>query len=346
MIIAVPKETAAFEQRVSITPDMARKLIDLGYSVHVQKSAGSDAGFSDEMYETAGCKLTTEKGVYKDATLVCRVAPPSDEEIDALPKNSYLIGMLKPHQFKDHLGVINKKKITSFSMELLPRITRGQAMDVLSSQSNLAGYKAVVDAASVYSRGFPLMMTAAGTVPAAKVFVLGVGVAGLQAIATAKRLGAIVSAYDAKEMSEGYKEAEQAKLLEVMKTQDIVITTAQIPGKPAPKLVSEDMLKVMREGSVVVDLAVETGGNCAHSKLGKVITKHGVTIMGYANMPSRVAYDASQLYARNLFNFIKTLFVKKEDVIEIDFDDELIKGTNLTRDGNTVHPQFGGGESQ
>jgi NAD(P) transhydrogenase subunit alpha len=371
MIIAVPKESAAFETRVAITPDTAKKLIELGYTIHVQKSAGETAGFLDAMYENVGCHLLSEKDLYKNARIVCRVSPPSENEIKAIPNDALLIGMLKPHTFKPQFSSVAQKNITAFSMELLPRITRGQAMDVLSSQSNLAGYKAIVDAASSYGRGFPLMMTAAGTVPAAKVLVLGAGVAGLQAIATARRLGAIVHAYDvrsaskeqveslgakfvtvdyqetgdgsggyAKEMSDGYKQAERAKLTDVVKASDIVITTAQIPGKPAPTLLTKEMVLAMRPGSVIVDLAVETGGNCELSEYGKVVQKNGITLIGHANMPSRIAFDASQLYARNLFNFIKGLFTISENGVTFDTEDELIKGTILIKDGHVVHPLF------
>ena len=270
-----------------------------------------------------------------------------------------------------------KAGLTVFAMELLPRITRAQSMDVLSSQSNLAGYKAVLDAAAEMGRAFPMMMTAAGTIAPARVLVLGAGVAGLQAIATAKRLGAIVSAYDvrpavkeqveslggkfvevdaeatkdaetdggyAKEMDEDYQKKQEAVLRETVIKQDVAICTALIPGKPAPVLITEEMVKEMPEGAVIVDLAVETGGNCPLSEFGKTVTKHGVTLVGHANVPSRLAEDASALYAKNLLNFITPLVDAESKSLAIDWEDEIIKGTLVCRDGNVVHPALGGAE--
>ncbi|CAO5674844.1 MAG: NAD(P) transhydrogenase subunit alpha part 1 [Holosporales bacterium] len=366
MIIVVPKETKKFERRVALTPDMVKKYHDLGCQVKVEKNAGLESGFLDEQYTAAGAEIVCEK-IYENAQMVLCVNTP--DNLDHLPEGACLIGMLKPFEQKENLTDFNGKKIQAFSMELLPRITRAQSMDVLSSQMNLAGYRAVMDAAFEFGHAFPLMMTAAGTVPAARVLVLGVGVAGLQAIATAKRLGAIVSAYDvrpsvkeqvqslgatfievdfnesgdgtggyAKEMSDAYKKAQEERLVAVISTQDVVITTAQIPGKKAPTLVTKEMVETMKPGSVIVDLAVETGGNCALSQKGKVATYKNIKIVGHENVPSRVAYNASQLYAKNIYTFIKTLFDK--ETLTPHYDDEIIKATLLTRDGQTVHPQF------
>lgn len=278
--------------------------------------------------------------------------------------------MLDPYTSRELLALYNQKKISAFALELLPRISRAQSMDVLSSQSNLAGYRAVIDAVAIFGKAVPMMMTAAGTVAPAKVLVLGAGVAGLQAIATAKRLGAVVSAFDvrgaakeqveslgakfievpaeesgdaaggyAKEMSEDYKRKQSQLIADTIKKQDVVISTALIPGKPAPVLITEAMVKDMKAGSVIVDLAVASGGNCPLSELDKVVVKHGVTLIGYSNMPSRVAVDASQLYARNVYNFVSTLLISKEG-LSVKWDDELVIGTLLTKEGATVHKAF------
>ena len=372
MLLVALKETAAYEKRVSLTPDVAKKIIELGHQVSIESDAGKEAGYPNSLYEKAGCTVQKElSDLLKKADVVLVVSPPSEKETSTFPKNCLLIGMLKPHQNQALLKSLASHKVTSFSLELLPRITRAQSMDVLSSQSNLAGYKAVVDAASEFGRALPLMMTAAGTIPAARVLILGAGVAGLQAIATARRLGAIVSAYDvraatkeqveslgatfvsveaeetgdgtggyAKEMSDAYKKAQEEKLKEVLKTQDIIITTAQIPGKPAPVLVTEAMVKTMKPGSVIVDLAAESGGNCPLSEAGKTVTKHGVKVIGCANMPSRIAADASQLYARNLLNFLKNLMDKDGKALDINWQDEIVTATNLTHGGAITHPAF------
>jgi NAD(P) transhydrogenase subunit alpha len=280
--------------------------------------------------------------------------------------------MLDPYRNRDQIKAYAEQGLSAFAMELVPRITRAQSMDVLSSQANLAGYKAVLDASAEFGRAFPMMMTAAGTIAPAKVFVMGAGVAGLQAIATARRLGAVVSATDvrpaakeqveslgasfvmveseetkqaetaggyAKEMSEDYKRKQAALVAEHIKKQDVVICTALIPGRPAPRLVSADMVKSMKPGSVIVDLAVETGGNCELSELDKVVEKHGIRIVGWGNVPARIAVDASALYARNLLNFLG-LIVGKDGALKIDPEDEIIKGSLLTRDGRIVHPAF------
>ena len=370
MKIVAPKESAAFESRVAITPEICKKLIDLGHEIVLEKAAGDAAGMPDALYEAVGCQIAKDsKSLYQGAEIVIRVNPPVGAEITSLPKDSVLIGMLKPHGNEKLAQELAKKKISAFALELIPRISRAQGMDVLSSQSNLAGYKAVVDAASAFGRAMPMMMTAAGMIPPARILILGAGVAGLQAIATARRLGGIVSAFDvrsavkeqveslgatfievesnesgdgtggyAKEMSDDYKKRQQAKLEEVMRQQDIVITTALIPGKPAPLLITEKMVKEMKSGSVIVDLAVESGGNCAYSQLGKVVEKNGVKILGYSNFPSRIPYDASQVYARNVLNFLKLLLEPGSKSLAIDWNDEIIKGAALCHAGAVVHP--------
>lgn len=366
MIVVIHKEKKEFEKRVALTPDLVKKYQELGFSVRVEKNAGLNSGFLDEHYKDAGADIV-EDNIYKDAQFIlCVNAPEKTKEI---PESATIIGMLKPYENQKSLVDFNKNKLQTFSMELLPRITRAQSMDVLSSQMNLAGYRAVIDAAFEFGAAFPLMMTAAGTVPAAKVLILGVGVAGLQAIATAKRLGAIVSAYDvrpsvkeqvqslgatfievdfkesgdgqggyAKEMSDLYKKAQEDRLKEVIAKQDIVITTAQIPGKKAPVLVTTEMVELMKPGSVIIDLAVETGGNCELSKRAQIVEHNSVKIVGFENVPSRVARNASQLYAKNIFTFIKTLFNK--ETLTPDYDDEIIKATLLTKEGETVHQNF------
>lgn len=374
MRISVVKETAEFEKRVALTPDVAKRLCDAGHEVIVEKSSGESAGFLDSDYKTAGAKIgKTFADTVKGAEIVLKVGPLDEKQLPALGENAVVIAMHKPHDNKKFFTKIAKQNVTAFALEFVPRITRAQAMDVLSSQSNLAGYRAVIEGAYEFDRAFPLMMTAAGTVTAAKVLIIGAGVAGLQAIATARRLGAVVSAFDvraaakeqveslgasfvevehkesgegqggyAKEMSEAYKKAQAAKLHDVLKIQDIVITTALIPGKPAPVLISEKMVADMKVGSVIVDLAIESGGNCALSKSGISFTKNGVKIVAHPNMPSRIAHNASQLYARNVFNFLSLLIDKKSQTLKIDFDDEIIKSSCLCHDGKLVHDVFKG----
>lgn len=373
MKIAIAKETLAAEKRVAASPESVKKLIGLGADVLVEQGAGLQSSFPDDAYAAAGAKVVTQDELYKDADVVLRVRHPQAGEIAKMKKGAVLIGMLAPYQEKDALKAYAAQGVSAFSMELVPRITRAQTMDVLSSQANLAGYRAVLEAANEFGRGFPMLMTAAGTVPAAKVFIMGAGVAGLQAIATARRLGAVVSATDvrpaakeqvqslgasfvmveneetkaaetaggyAKEMSEDYKKQQAALISETIKKQDIVITTALIPGRKAPVLVSEDMVKSMKPGSVLVDLAVEQGGNVALAKEGQVVDVAGVKIIGYPNMPSRIATDASALYARNLFNFLAPLVDKESKNLKINWDDEIVKATLLTKDGDIVHPNF------
>lgn len=369
MKIAVLREQLAGERRVAATPDAVKKYIALGLQVAVAGGAGEGSSISDAAFEAAGASI--EINPEHDADIVLSVRPPEAITIAAMKEGAILVGMLEPYGSREAFTLYNQHKIAAFSLELLPRISRAQSMDVLSSQSNLAGYRAVIDAVALLGKATPMMMTAAGTVAPAKALVLGAGVAGLQAIATAKRLGAVVSAFDvrpavkeqveslgakfievpaeesgetsggyAKEMSEDYKRKQSQLIYDTIVKQDIVITTALIPGKPAPVLITEEMVRDMKEGSVIVDLAVSAGGNCPLSELDTVTVKHGVTLVGYSNMPSRVAADASQLYARNLYHFISTLMVTK-DGPEVKWDDELVVGTLLTRDGNVVHKQFG-----
>lgn len=368
MKIAVLKEHKEGERRVAITPDAVKKYVALGASVAVERGAGLGSSIPDADYETAGATVTDAAGCLNGATIVLKVRAPEASELHAMPEGALLIGMLDP--YANSPSVYNTKKLSAFSLELLPRISRAQSMDVLSSQSNLAGYRAVIEASTAFGKAIPMMMTAAGTVAPAKALILGAGVAGLQAIATAKRLGAAVSAFDvrtaakeqveslgakfvavpaeesgdaaggyAKEMSEEYKKKQSQLIHDTIKKQDMVISTALIPGKPAPVLITEAMVKDMKPGSVIVDLAVASGGNCPISECDKVVVKHGVTLIGYSNMPSRVAVDASNLYARNLYNFVSGLLVSK-DGLNVKWDDELVVGTLLTKDGATVHKGF------
>lgn len=366
-VIAVIKETRQGESRVAASVDAVKKYVKLGASVHIERGAGSASAISDNDYETAGATLVANaKDALTGADIVLKVAPPTAEEIGMMQQGATLVGTLEPFAHRDLFAEYNKKNIAAFALEMLPRISRAQAMDVLSSQSNLAGYRAVIEAATAFGKVLPMMMTAAGTVPAAKALILGAGVAGLQAIATAKRLGAIVSAFDvrtaakeqveslgakfievpadesgdaaggyAKEMSDDYKRKQSELIAETLKKQDMVISTALIPGRPAPVLITEEMVKAMKPGSVIVDLAAASGGNCPLTEADKVVVKHGVTLMGYTNMPSRAAVDASSLYARNLYNFISTLILP-----EAKWDDELVVGTLLTKDGANIHKMF------
>jgi NAD(P) transhydrogenase subunit alpha len=381
MIIAIPKERRAGEKRVAATPDSVKKLIGLGQQVVVETGAGAGCSIPDEQYAAVGATIAPdEASALKDADIVLKVQRPMTaaegvDELALMKKGATLIGMLAPLQNKDQVAAYAKAGIQAFAMELVPRITRAQSMDVLSSQANLAGYKAVLDATQHFGRAFPMMMTAAGTVAPAKVFVMGVGVAGLQAIATAKRLGAVVFATDvriatkeqaeslgakfvmvddeeareaqtaggyAKEMSDAYKAKQAALIAETVPKVDVIITTALIPGRKAPVLVTEEMVKTMKPGSVIVDLAVEQGGNCPLSRPDEVVEVNGVKIVGYTNVPSRVAVDASSLYARNLLNFITPLIDKQTKALKVDYDDEIIKGTLITRDGQIVHPHLQG----
>ncbi len=376
MKIAIPKERRPQEARVAASPETVKKLVALGQEVAVEKGAGVAAGLLDAAYEEAGAVLAKDaKTVLSGADIVLKVQGPTaggkDAELANYKKGALLVSILDPYRKGDDMAALAKAGLTVFAMDFMPRITRAQSMDVLSSQANLAGYKAVLDAAANFGRAFPLMMTAAGKISPAKVLVMGAGVAGLQAIATAKRLGALVFATDvrpaakeqveslggkfvavedeefqqaesaggyAKEMSEGYKKKQAELLAATVKDMDVIVTTALIPGRPAPKLVDEAMIKSMKQGSVIVDLAVENGGNVALAELGKVVTKHGVTIVGHANVPSRLAADASALYARNVYNFLEILIDKESAKLAIDWDDEIVKGTLIAKDGGIVHP--------
>jgi NAD(P) transhydrogenase subunit alpha len=373
MKIVIAKEKLDAEKRVAATPETVKKLAALGAEVAVVSGAGIAAAITDEAYRAAGAQVVSEDEAYKNADVIFRVRHPAADEIGKMKKGAVLVGILSPYQEKDLLKAYAAQGVTAMAMELVPRITRAQNMDVLSSQANLAGYRAVLEAAHEFGHGFPLMMTAAGTVPAAKVFIMGVGVAGLQAIATARRLGAQVSATDvrpaareqvqslgaafvmveseetkaaetaggyAKEMSAEYKQKQAVLIADTIKKQDIVITTALIPGKKAPVLVTEEMVKSMKTGAVILDMAVEQGGNCALSKPGEVVDIGGVKIIGHLNLPSRIAADASALYARNLLNFLTPLVDKETKSLKINWEDEIVKATTLTRDGAVVHPSF------
>src|ERR1017187_6363528 len=371
MLIAVARESDPTEPRVAGTPETVKKLQALGAEVAVARGAGLASGILDADYEAAGA--TVSDNVTKDADVVLKVRRPSVSELAAYKKGALVIAIMDPYGNEAALKQMADAGVTAFAMELMPRITRAQSMDVLSGQANLAGYRAVVDAAADYGRALPMMMTAAGTVPAAKVFIMGVGVAGLQAIATARRLGAIVTATDvrpatkeqveslgakflavedeefknaqtaggyAKEMSKEYQAKQAALVAEHIKKQDIVITTALIPGRPAPRLVTAEMVKSMKPGSVLVDLAVERGGNVEGAKPGEVADVGGIKIVGYTNVAGRVAASASSLYARNLFSFIETLVDKSTKELAVKWDDELVKATALTKDGAVIHPNF------
>ena len=387
MKIAVPKESRPGEARVAASPEVVKKLIGLGFNVAVEKGAGAGAAITDAAFKEAGATIAKNAAAaIKGADVVLKVQRPTVEsegakgeggkgELALMKKGAILIGGLAALTNKKDVEAYAKAGITAFAMELMPRITRAQSMDILSSQSNLAGYKAVLDAAAEFGRAFPMMMTAAGTVAPAKVFIMGVGVAGLQAIATAKRLGAVVTATDvrpatkeqveslggkflevdaemekdaqteggyAKQMPPEYFEKQKMVVAEHIKKQDIVITTALIPGRPAPVLVSEEMVKTMPPGSVIVDLAVEAGGNCPLSRLGEVVEKHGVKIVGHENVPARLATDASALYAKNLLNFITPLVDAEKKALAIDFEDEIVKGTLVAHAGKVVHPMLTG----
>lgn len=368
MKVAILKEKANGEARVSATPDTVSELIALGLEVHVEKGAGVQAGFPDSEYVSAGASIAEDATkAIKPADLILKVQPPSIAEISTMKKSAVLVGLLASNESAQKKYA--EQGISAFALEMIPRITRAQGMDVLSSQSNIAGYKAVIDAVYEFGKVIPMMVTAAGTIKPAKVMVMGAGVAGLQAIATARRLGAIVCAFDvrtvakeqveslgatfievdasedaetkggyAKEASAAYKKKQAELVHNTIKDQDIVITTALIPGKPAPNLITEKMIKDMQPGSVIVDLAVIAGGNCAGVEKNKIITKHGVKIIGYENFAARVARDASRLYARNILNFIRPMVNKKLKRIKIDFEDDIIQATLIAHGGKIVNP--------
>ncbi|MBL8496721.1 Re/Si-specific NAD(P)(+) transhydrogenase subunit alpha [Nitrosomonas sp. JL21] len=372
MHIGIPAEIRAGETRVAVTPETVKKFTAKGlHKVSVQSGAGAGASIPDSAYQEAGATLVTDVAeLYAQSEIVLKVRGPEAAELAMMRKNAVLIGLLSPHQ-KEGIQALAQHGVTAFSMEKLPRISRAQSMDVLSSQANIAGYKAVILAADVYQRFFPMLMTAAGTVKAARVLVLGAGVAGLQAIATAKRLGAVVEAFDvrpvakeqveslgakfvevplsdeekakaetaggyATEMSEDYKRRQGELVHERAIAADIIITTALIPGRPAPVLIKEETVQAMKPGSVIVDMAVEAGGNCPLSELNKTVVKHGVHLIGIANIPGLVAADSSTLYARNLLNFINLMLDPTSGELKVNRDDEIIAGTLVCMNGELI----------
>ena len=376
MRIAVLSETDANEGRVAATPETVKKLKALGAEVAVQKGAGVRSGILDADFTAAGATVegTAESTVAK-SDVVLAVRRPTADQLKGVNSGAAVLAIADPYGNEAQLKTIAGTKAALFAMELMPRITRAQVMDVLSSQANLAGYRSVIDASAEYGRAFPMMMTAAGTVPAARVFVMGAGVAGLQAIATARRLGAIVTATDvrpaskeqvellgakfiavedeefkqaetaggyAKEMSKEYQKKQAELVASHIAKQDIVITTALIPGRPAPKLITKAMVEAMKPGSVIVDLAVERGGNVELAKPGEIVAYNGVKVVGHLNMAGRLAASASALYAKNLFAFLETMIDKDKKSLAINWEDELVRATALTRDGEIVHPEFKG----
>jgi NAD(P) transhydrogenase subunit alpha len=342
MKIAIARELNPAEARVSGTPETVKKFKSLGAEVAVERGAGLGSGILDADYEAAGASVGDN--VTKDADVVLKVRRPEASELAGYKKGALIVAIMDPYGNEAALKQMADAGLVAFAMELMPRITRAQSMDVLSSQANLAGYRAVIDAAEEYGRALPMMMTAAGTVPAAKVFIMGVGVAGLQAIATARRLGAIVTATDVRPATKEQVESLGAKFLAVedeeFKKQDIVITTALIPGRPAPRLINKNMVASMRPGSVIIDLAVERGGNVEGVKAGEVTQVGPAKIVGHLNVAGRLAASASALYAKNLLTFLDTMIDKKEKKLAVNWDDEIVKGTLLTRDGKIVHPNF------
>ena len=379
MQVGVIKEQRTGELRVAITPETVKKFVGMGLSVVIETKAGLTAAITDQSYKEAGANIVkTPDEALKNADIVLKVRKPiqsdgsgqnTEDEVKIMKAGAVLICLMEPYSSQELIKILAKQNITTFSMELIPRITRAQTMDTLSSQSNLAGYKAVLEAAHVFGRAFPMMMTAAGTVPPAKCLVMGAGVAGLQAIATARRLGAVVSASDvrpaakenveslgasfvavedeefqqaetaggyAKEMSDGYKEKQAELIASTVAKQDIVICTALIPGRPAPVLVTAEMVKTMRPGSVLVDLAAEQGGNCPLSVPDKTIIKNGVSIIGQTNLASAVAIDASILFAKNLLSFVSLMINQEDNQLVIDITDEIIKESLLTNNGEVI----------
>ncbi len=371
--VAVTPE-ASGETRAAITPETAKKLVGLGATVRVVAGTAATSGITDEALAAAGATIvaSTPEAV-GGADILLKVRRPAPDELKGLNAGGLVVAILAPFDDREGLEALAGTGASLMAMEFMPRITRAQSMDVLSSQSNLAGYKAVVDAASMLHQAMPMMMTAAGTVPASKVFIMGVGVAGLQAIATARRLGGIVSATDvrpatkeqvaslgakfiavedaefreaqtaagyAKPMSEAYQAKQKELVAGHIKTQDIVITTALIPGRPAPRLITAEMVASMKPGAVIMDLAAERGGNCELTKPGEVVETHGVRIAGTLNLAGSMAVNATALYAKNLLNFLDTMFDKKTKAFAVDWDDEIVKGTLVAKDGKIVHPSL------
>jgi H+-translocating NAD(P) transhydrogenase subunit alpha len=378
MLIAIPTENDPAEGRVAATPETVKKLVGLGAEVKVQTGAGLKSGIPDQEYTVAGAGIAPGAlATVKGADIVLRVRRPGVADIAGAKQGAAVVAIMDPYRHIDALNSLAAAGVCTFAMELMPRITRAQTMDVLSSQANIAGYRAVIDAAAEYGRVIPMMMTAAGMIPPAKIFIMGVGVAGLQAIATARKLGAIVTATDvrpatkeqvvslgakfiavedeefkgaetaagyAKEMSADYKAKQAALTASHIAAQDIVVTTALIPGHPAPVIVTAPMVESMRPGSVIVDLAVERGGNCELAKPGEtVVSKNGVKIVGHLNVAGRLPATASALYAKNLLAFVETLIDPKTKSLAIKWDDELVRATLLTKDGALVHPSFHAG---
>ncbi len=363
MIIGSTKEDLSLEKRVALTPEAAKNIIGLGLKICVEKNYADHIGIKDEEYQKVGVEIKNSSNeVLNSCNLLIKVNCPSDGEINNIKEKTILVGMFNPSQNKNRINDILKKKINIFSLELLPRITRAQSMDVLSSQSNLAGYRAVIDSIFEFEKAIPMMMTAAGTVPAAKVLIIGAGVAGLQAIATAKRLGAIVSATDvrsaskeqveslggkfltvegaedletsggyAKEATENYKKKQAEMMQDALKKNDIVICTALIPGKPAPRILTEQLIKLMKSGSIIYDLAAEQGGNSAYSQPGKINTVDGVKIIGVKSLMNRLPLTASSLYAKNLFSFIRNLYSKEKKDFNLNLEDEIINKTLIKK---------------
>ena len=361
------------ELRVSASPDSVKKMVELGISVNIQTTAGQNSNFSDESYKANGAEIFNNTSEISNADIIIKVNKPTDDEISSMKEGSLFIGSLDPYNSREMLNKLRDKGVTSFAMELMPRITRAQSMDILSSQSNLAGYKAVIDATYLFNKAMPMMMTAAGTIAPAKVMVFGAGVAGLQAIATAKRLGAIVSATDvrmaakeqveslggkfvmveddetqdaetsggyAKEMSDEFK-AKQAKLIsDTLATQDIAICTALIPGKKAPTLISEEQVRSMKPGSIIIDLAAESGGNCECSVAGETKEVGGVHVVGSKDITSTISEDASALFSKNILNFLTLLIDSESKSISIDWDDEIIQGILVTKNNEIVHKEL------
>ena len=370
MKVAIIKETRQFEERVSCTPEIVKKLIGLGFKISIESNAGASSSYYDEDYKKVGCEIVkSQKSLLSNADLVFSIIRPDVKVLKLFKKGAILICQMEAHMNPKEIKECAEMGITSFALEQVPRISRAQSMDVLSSQSNLAGYRAVIEASQIYRKAFPMMMTAAGTIPPARVLVMGAGVAGLQAIATAKRMGAIVSATDvrpaakeqveslggkfvaveddefkeaessggyAKQMSAAYQKKQAELVAKTISDQDIVITTALIPGKPAPKLISDSMVKSMKPGSVIVDLAAVAGGNCSATEADKINIKYDVNVVGYTNIPSRLAGDASRLFARNIFSFIENIWDAEKSKVNIDLEDEIVKGTLLTKAGKLL----------
>ncbi len=361
--VAVPKEITPGEHRIALVPSISERISKLGAEVLLQHGAASDVHYSDQAYPTARL-IADPAALYGDADVVLKVQPPTDDEIALMKEGTVLVSFLQPHRYPERVAELRDRKITSFAMEFVPRISRAQSMDALSSQASVAGYKAALMAADLSGRFFPMLTTAAGTIRPAKVLVLGVGVAGLQAIATARRLGAIVEAYDvrkatkeqvqslgakflevpvdaeaaggyARELTAEEKQKEQEMVARHLAEADAVITTAAVPGRPAPRLITREMVESMKAGSVIIDLAAESGGNCELTRPGEEVVEHGVTIYGPVNVPSMLAIHASEMYARNLFNFLSPMI--KDGRLELDWNDEVIAGSALTHNGQIVH---------